>query len=104
MTRNPGDATIELRLANGAQLFNTLDPFPFSEGDISAEAERYIVEWAQELPKDAPIAITIHLPAAEIAGPPGPDLATALTGWFAAKARSEGHALREHFRDGRRAF
>lgn len=104
MTRNPGDATIELRLASSAQLFNTLDPFPFSEGDISAEAERYIVEWAQDLPKDAPIAITIHLPAPDPAGSPGPDLATALTGWFAAKARSEGHALREHFRDGRRAF
>jgi hypothetical protein len=98
------NATIELRLANSAQLFNTLDPFPFSEGDISADAERYIVEWAQDLPKDAPLVITIHLQAPETAGPPGPDLATAVTGWFAAKARSEGQALREHFRDGRRAF
>ena len=104
MTLNQNDATIELRLANGAQLFNTLDPFPFSEGDISAEAERYIVEWAQELPKDAPIGITIHLSAKDTAASPNPDLATALTGWFAAKARSEGHSLREHFRDGRRAF
>lgn len=104
MTLNPGAAAIELRLANAAQLFNTLDPFPFSEGDIAADAERYIVEWAQDLPKDSPIAITIHLPAPETADPPGPDLAMALTGWFAAKARSEGHALREHFRDGRRAF
>ncbi len=104
MTLNQSEATIELRLANGAQLFNTLDPFPFSEGDISADAERYIVEWAQDLPKDAPLAITIHLPASESSDPPGPDLASALTDWFAAKARSEGHALREHFRDGRRAF
>lgn len=95
---------IELRLREGAQLFNTLDPFPFRERDLSAEAERFIVEWAQELPKDRPIEILIHLQSgageAERAG----DLACAITGWFEARAHAETRALRELFHDGRIGF
>lgn len=104
MSGASGKPPIELRLRDSAQLFNTLDPFPFREGDIDADAERYIVEWAQELPKDEPIAIVIHLQSPETPGKLGPDLATALTDWFAAKARAESRALRELFRDGRLAF
>lgn len=99
-----GKATIELRLRDSAQLFNTLDPFPFREGDLSADAEEYIIEWARELPKDAPIAVVIHLQAPAPAGAPTHDLATTITGWFSARARAESHALRELFRDGRLAF
>lgn len=97
-------AVIELRLRESAQLFNTLDPFPFRERDLSADAERFIVEWAQELPKDRPIAILIHLQSgAEEAARTG-DLAGAVTGWFEARAHAETRALRELFRDGRLGF
>ncbi|WP_244491548.1 hypothetical protein [Bosea sp. Root381] len=104
MSDQDGKAPIELRLHDSAQLFNTLDPFPFREGDISADAERYIVEWAQELPKGAPIAIVVHLQQPENSARAGPDLAKALRNWFAAKARAEAQALRDLFRDGRLAF
>ena len=104
MTSPTGTAAIELRLRDSAQLFNTLDPFPFREGDLSADAEEYILEWARELPKDAPIEIVIHLQAPGPADKPAHDLATAITGWFAGRARAEAHALRELFRDGRLAF
>lgn len=104
MSDETGKAPIELSLHDSAQLFNTLDPFPFREGDIAADAERYIVDWAQELPKNEPIAIVIHLQSPETPGKARPDLATALTNWFAARARAEAHALRELFRDGRLAF
>lgn len=95
---------IELRLRDGAQLFNTLDPFPFHERDLSADAERFIVEWARELPKDSPIGILIHLQSgAEDAARTG-DLANAITSWFEARAQAESRALRELFRDGRVSF
>ena len=95
---------IELRLRDGAQLFNTLDPFPFHERDLSADAERFIVEWARELPKDSPIGILIHLQSgAEDAARTG-DLANAITSWFEARAQAESRALRELFRDGRVGF
>jgi hypothetical protein len=100
----PAPAAIELRLREGAQLFNTLDPFPFRERDLSADAERFIIEWAQELPKDRPIEILVHLQSdtgeVERAG----DLSSAITGWFEARAQAESRALRELFRDGRIGF
>ncbi|CAH1674559.1 conserved hypothetical protein [Hyphomicrobiales bacterium] len=97
-------ATIELRLSDGAQLFNTLDPFPFREGDIAAEADEYIVDWARDLPKDAPIAIVVHLENPDGSSRQTPDLPIAIRNWFSGRAEAETKALRELFRDGRLAF
>jgi hypothetical protein len=104
MTSEAKPAVIELRLREGAQLFNTLDPFPFPERDLSAEAERFIVEWARELPKDSPIEILIHLQSGAAEAARTGDLADAVTGWFEARAQAETRALRELFRDGRVGF
>ncbi len=38
---------IEIRVNEIAQLFHTLDPFPFREKDLDREAEDYIVGWAR---------------------------------------------------------
>ena len=95
---------IELTLRDGAQLFNTLDPFPFHEKDLSADAERFIVEWAQELPKDQPIEILIDLPPGGGKVNTAPDLAAAIAGWFTARSRSETRAMQALFRDARLAF
>lgn len=104
MAKSAGEAAIELRLRDSAQLFNTLDPFPFRERDLSADAEQYIVEWAQELPKDQPIAIIVHLQSDGGETSPGSELPAAIRGWFAARQKAEAHALRELFKDGRLAF
>ena len=53
---------IELRFDEIAQLFHTLDPFPFRERDLDREAEDFIVGWARELPVDQPISIVIRFP------------------------------------------
>jgi hypothetical protein len=104
MSDETKQATIELRLRDASQLFNTLDPFPFREKDLAADAEDYIVEWAGDLPKDAPITIVIHLQEPGAAENPASDLATAIGSWFSGKARAETRALRELFRDGRLAL
>lgn len=95
---------VELRLRESAQLFNTLDPFPFRERDLSADAERFIVEWAKELPKDRPIDIVIHLQSDADEAQRTRDLASAINGWFEARAHAETRALGELLRDGRIAF
>ena len=41
---NTGEV-IELRVNEIAQLFHTLDPFPFRERDLDREAEEFIVGW-----------------------------------------------------------
>jgi hypothetical protein len=75
-------ATIELRLREVAQLFDTLDPSPFREQDLSRRAEEYIVESARELPSRKPSGVVIYLdqPASQ------PD-----------EERAIGHAIRAHF-------
>lgn len=104
MPQQPDHATIEINLRESAQLFNTLDPFPFRERDLSAEAEKYIVEWARELPGDRPIEILIHLPPEQAASEKAPELTAAVNGWFEGRAREERQALRALFRDGRIGF
>ena len=51
----------ELRLRELAQLFNSLDPSPFLERDLDADAEEFIVGWASELSARHELALTIHL-------------------------------------------
>ena len=54
-------ATIELRLHEISQLFNSMDPSPFREKGLDAGAEEFITDWAEELPKNLPLELVIHL-------------------------------------------
>ena len=56
---------IEIRVDTIAQLFHTLDPFPFREKDLDREAEDYVVGWARELPANRPFRIVVHFPDEE---------------------------------------
>jgi hypothetical protein len=61
----PPHTAIMLRLRDLAQLFNSMDPSPFVERDLDADAEEYIMSWAQELPagRDLELVIQLSLPA-----------------------------------------
>ena len=59
--------SIELRVENVSQLFDTLDPSAYPQKDLARTTEEFIVGWARELPKSKPIDIVIHLPAGEAA-------------------------------------
>ena len=52
---------LDLYLADPRQLFNSMDPAPFRERDLDPNAETYIVEWAQEAPRSAPLSLVLHL-------------------------------------------
>jgi hypothetical protein len=94
-------ATIELKVEKVAQLFDTLDPLPFRERDLDREAEDYIVSWARELPRGAPIRILVHLPAAETTGEEAAALGPAMTRYFQYRADHASGELKELFRLGR---
>ncbi len=53
--------TISLKLRDMNQLFNSMDPSPFIEKDLDADAEEFIVSWAQEFSPTAPIKLRIYL-------------------------------------------
>jgi len=96
--------SIELRIAEISQLFDSLDPFPFREKDLDKEAEEFIVSWARELPVDRPLKIVVHLPQAQASTPEAHELGAALTRYFDYRARGIELDLNELFRVGRRAL
>jgi hypothetical protein len=95
---------IELRVDDIAQLFHTLDPFPFRERDLDREAEEYIVGWARELPADQPIKIVIHFPNTEAQTKSSHDLSEAFCRYFSDRSGAIQRDINELFRIGRRSL
>jgi hypothetical protein len=95
---------IEIRVADVAQLFHSLDPFPFRERDLDDDAEEFIVGWARELPSDLPIRIVVHLPETQALTPEAQELGPAITGFFRHRTEVIALDLRELFRIGRRSL
>ncbi|MGQ0742551.1 MAG: hypothetical protein ACT4OG_09735 [Alphaproteobacteria bacterium] len=96
--------TIEIQVEEIAQLFDMLDPYPFRERDLDKNAEEYIVSWAREFPRQAPLRIRIHLPRSEAEKPAARDVSQALARYFAYRAEAETRELKELFRIGRRSL
>ncbi len=59
-----GRETIRVRLRTISQLFNSLDPSPFIEKDLDAEAEAFIEGWAAETHRGTPLRLVIHVESA----------------------------------------
>lgn len=57
---------VRLQLRELAQLFNSMDPSPFTDRDLDADAEEFIVSWARELPPHHELELLVHLPAAPV--------------------------------------
>jgi hypothetical protein len=106
MDNLPSTATnaIEIRIEEIADLFHSLDPFPFREKDLDKDAEEFIVSWARELPADQPFKIVVHLPETEASTPEAQEIGAALARYFAYRAQIVSLDLRELFRLGRRAL
>lgn len=104
MTSKTAENVVEIRVDDIAQLFHTLDPFPFREKDLDREAEEYIVGWARELPVDRPFRIIVHLPDDQSQTDLARDLPEALSKYFAGRAAVLQGDLNELFRIGRRSL
>jgi len=92
---------IEVHVAELKQLFNAMDPSPFRERDLSPAAEEFIVGWGRELPRDAPLALIVHLDRR--AGLPEEPamLRDAIREFFSVRAENTRRRLRHLFRVGR---
>ena len=91
---------IELVLREMSQLFNSMDPSPFNDRDLNRDAEEFVVSWAQEYPRNAPLSLTIHLekmPAQD----PTALLTEAVRNFFAYRANLNRLAFRRLMDDGR---
>jgi len=96
----PPPTAILLRLRELAQLFNSMDPSPFIERDLDADAEEYITSWAREIPRDQARELVIHLtepaPADRVAG-----VESAVRRYFATRASFKQLELGQLMRRGR---
>jgi hypothetical protein len=91
---------IEVRLRELPQLFNMMDPSPFIDRDLDADAEEFIVSWARELTHHGELELVVHL-----ATPPLPERAAgteeAVRHYFASRAEAKRRELRQLLRRGR---
>lgn len=99
--RAPRVETLELRLGEAKQLFLAIDAAPFRERDLDPRAEEFIVGWAQELRRDAPLALEIHLERPSPSGNDAAVLGAAVAEYFHDRARAARRSLRELLRTGR---
>lgn len=94
-----GAYLIEINLNRVQQLFNSLDPSPFHEKDLDADAESYIVGAAREFHLTTPLKLVLHLPAGEAAA--ASRLEDSIHSYFAYRRDSAGRDFRFLLRQGR---
>ncbi len=92
---------IEVRVAELRQLFNAIDPSPFRERDLDPRAEEFIVEWARDFPRDARLALLVHLERGAGQTDEAPMLAESIHQNFKQRTVDSRRRLRELFRRGR---
>jgi len=104
MATENAEHLIEIRVDRLAQLFHTLDPFPFREKDLDQDAEEYIVSWARELPDKRPVRIAVHIPDGDAHDANSKELNEAFHRYFGGRAVAVQRELNELFRVGRRSL
>ena len=92
---------IEVRVARLMQLFNAIDPSPFHERDLDPNAEAFIVGWARDLHRHAPLALLVHLQRSPGIRAEEEQLREAVSESFRRRAASARGRLRELLRIGR---
>lgn len=98
---SPLESVIEISVKEAAQLFETLDPYPFRDRDLDRDAEAYIVDWARELPRENVLRIVIHMPETQAQSHPASETAGAVARFFTHRVEAVSGELRELFRVGR---
>lgn len=95
---------ILIRIDQIARLFNSLDPTPFRERDLDENAERFIVDWAEEAPKGRPIEIVVQLPSRDVNPAVMHVVQEAMRYNFESRVKQTHRELHQLLREGRRAM
>src|SRR5262245_12007752 len=92
---------IEVHVDELKQLFNAMDPSPFRERDLDPDAEEFIVGWARELPRGAPLALVVYLDRPAGLPQESATLSDAAREFVGVRAQTTRRRLRQLFRVGR---
>jgi hypothetical protein len=96
-----GQPLLELNLSGQQQLFNCMDPAPFRDRDLDPAVVDYIVDWAEEQPRDARLGMVVSLSRETLSQHDVTTLGEALRENFRRRAKAERRRLARLFRDGR---
>jgi hypothetical protein len=97
-------AVIQVHVAELKQLFNSIDPSPFRNKDLDPKAEEFIVSWAKDMPRDAPLALVVDLDRHAGLPDEAAVLRDAIHEFFLQRANAFRRRLRELFRVGRKSL
>jgi hypothetical protein len=98
------EATIQLRVHELRQLFNSIDPSPFRERDLDPDCEEFIVSWARELPPDRPVRVEILIDREQPSPALLADVGSAVRSHFTREASLQDLRRRRLVREGRLAL
>lgn len=93
--------TLELRVRELVQLFNSLDPTPFLNKDLDRACEAFIESWALALPHDSHLHLTIHVEQLDPAQGASELVADAIHNYYGYKIGLVRGELRQLLRHGR---
>ena len=97
----PDCEVIEVHVAELKQLFNEIDPSPFRERDLDADAEEFIVGWAKDAPRKARLALLVHVGQLPSGADAPAILRNAVREFFGHRAEASRRRVRQLFRIGR---
>jgi len=96
----PTPVSIKLKLRELAQLFNSMDPSPFHDRDLDADAEEFIVSWARESPHAEQVELTLHLETIPTPGRAS-EVEDAIRNYFGTRAEMKQREFRQLMKRGR---
>lgn len=93
--------TLELRVREIHQLFNSLDPAPFLNKDLDRTCEAYIESWALALPHESRLHLAIRVERLESAAEASELLSEAIHNYYGYKSELARSDLRQLLHQGR---
>lgn len=93
--------TIEIRLTNLMQMFNSFDPAPFIEKELDSNAEEYIISTVNEDPAKKKFRLVVHIPRDTAESEHALALESAIRNHFLYRAESIQRQFRYQVRLGR---
>ncbi|MDB5962797.1 MAG: hypothetical protein JWP59_4091 [Massilia sp.] len=93
--------TLELRVRELQQLFNSLDPSPFLTKDLARSAEAYIEGWALPIARGSRLQLTIHVEQLDSAQDASDLMSEAIHNHYGYKSDLVRAELRQLLRQGR---
>lgn len=97
----PDPVTIQVRIHDLRQFFNSIDPSPFRERDLDPDCEEFIVSWARETPPERSLRLEIRVDGAEPTAQQAADVASAVHSHFNRAASMQDLRRRRITREGR---